>query len=421
MAALAALLTAACARAVPPVIDSGLAAPDAADAASFELLATFSAPGGVAEIIAAAPDAALLAYTDSRAREVGLVDLREPRAPRLLGALMVPGEPTSVAATPDGRFFLAVVDGSPPSLVVVDAAARSVRATLPLGGQPDSIAVSPDGRYAAVAVENERDEEIDGGRMPQPPPGFLTIVDLTGPPEEWRLRDVSLTGLAERFPQDPEPEFVDVDAANRAAVTLQENNHVVIVDLASGAVSSHWSADTTTHAADTHRDEEARFEDRIVDARREPDAVAWTPDGNLVTANEGDYDLDLAAGEFTGGRDFTLFSAAGKVLFEPGADLERRAALAGRYPDQRSESKGIEPEGVEVGVYGRRVFLFVGAERGDCVAVYRLDGVLPPRFVQILPVGKSPEGLLALPRRGLFLTANEGDGTISIFGLTSRR
>jgi hypothetical protein len=30
-------------------------------------------------------------------------------------------------------------------------------------------------------------------------------------------------------------------------------------------------------------------------------AIAWTPGGNLITANEGDYDLDLAPGQFTGG------------------------------------------------------------------------------------------------------------------------
>jgi hypothetical protein len=47
-----------------------------------------------------------------------------------------------------------------------------------------------------------------------------------------------------------------------------------------------------------------------------PDAIAWTPGGHLLTANEGDYDVDLADGEFSGGRDFTVFAATGKVLFE---------------------------------------------------------------------------------------------------------
>ena len=50
------------------------------------------------------------------------------------------------------------------------------------------------------------------------------------------------------------------------------------------------------------------------------------------------------------------------------------------------------------------------------VAVYRLIGAQELlQFVEILPTGVRPEGLLALPNRGLFVTANESDGTIDIF------
>ena len=56
--------------------------------------------------------------------------------------------------------------------------------------------------------------------MPQSPPGFLTIVDLVGEPSSWTTRNVDLTGLAERFPTDPEPEYVAINANNQVAVTL---------------------------------------------------------------------------------------------------------------------------------------------------------------------------------------------------------
>ena len=299
--------------------------------------------------------------------------------------------------------------------MVVDLATRTINATIILGGQPDSVAISPDGRYAAIAIENERDEGVDDGEMPQSPPGFLTIVDLVGAPSTWTTRNVDLTGLAERFPTDPEPEYVAINANNQVAVTLQENNHVVLVDLATGDIVTHWSAGTTTHPADTVEDNDIQFVNQIINARREPDAIAWTPGGRLVTANEGDYDLDLREGEFTGGRDFTVFSDSGKVLFEPGAGLELQAVRHGHYPDDRSENKGIETEGVAVAVYNHHTFLFVGAERGNFVAVYRLDDETNPEFVQILPTGVGPEGLLPIPQRGLFVTANEEDGTISIF------
>jgi DNA-binding beta-propeller fold protein YncE len=299
--------------------------------------------------------------------------------------------------------------------VVVDLATRTIHTWIVVGGQPDSVAISVDGRYAAIAIENERDEDVNDGVMPQLPAGFLTIVDLIGAPSDWTTRDVYLTGLADRFPEDPEPEYVSINASNQAAVTLQENNHVVIVDLVTGDVVRHWSAGTTTHLADTVEDNEIQFVNQIVNARREPDAIAWTPGGRLVTANEGDYDLDLADGEFSGGRDFTVFSASGAVLFEPGAALELQAVRHGHYPDDRSENRGIETEGVAIAVYDHRTFLFVGSERGNFVAVYRLDDETNPEFVQILPTGVGPEGLLPIPQRGLFVTANEEDGTISIF------
>ena len=130
-------------------------------------------------------------------------------------------------------------------------------------------------------------------RCPRPS-GVLDHRRLVGEPSDWKTRNVALTGLAERFPDDPEPEYVSINASNQAAVTLQENNHIVIIDLATGNVVRHWSAGTTTHLADTVEDNDIQFVNQIVNARREPDAIAWTPGGRLVTANEGDYDLDLA-------------------------------------------------------------------------------------------------------------------------------
>jgi DNA-binding beta-propeller fold protein YncE len=382
----------------------------------FALAATYTVSGNVAEIVAATPNGRTLIYTDSASEEVGFVDISDPTLPTEITTLAVAGEPTSVAVTPSGRWALVVVHGTPDHLVVVDLSDRTIETTIPLGGQPDSIAISPNGRFAAIAIENERDEDVNDGEMPQLPAGFLTIVDLVEAPSVWTTRNVALTGIANRFSNDPEPEFVDINAANQAAVTLQENNHIVIVDLVSGSVITHWSAGSTTHVADTDDDGQIIFDDVLMNARREPDAIVWTPRGNLVTANEGDYDVDLGPGEFVGGRDFTIFSARGPVLFEPGAAVEINAAQAGLYDDSRADAKGCEIEGAEVGEYHNHAFLFLGAERCGFVAVYRLTGnEAKPKFVQTLATGSRPEGLLAIPQRALFVSANEGDGTISIF------
>lgn len=382
----------------------------------FKLVATYQVSGSVAEIVAATPDGETLIYTDSEAGEIGLVNISNVASPSEITTIAVGGEPTSVAITPSGLWALVVVHGTPDHLTIINLTNHSIETTLSLGGQPDAIAISPDGRYAAIAIENERDEDVNDGAMPQSPAGFLTIVDLPGSPANWSTRDVSLTGIAERFPSDPEPEFVDINPANQAAVTLQENNHVVIVDLASGNIISNWSAGTTSHLADLEDDGQIIFDDLLTNARREPDAIAWTPGGKLVTANEGDYDVDLTAGTFTGGRNFTIFSQTGMVLLDPGAEVEIQAAQAGRYADSRSDAKGCEIEGAEIGQYQNHTFLFVGAERCNVVAVYRLNGSeVNPKFIQILTTGSRPEGLLAIPARALFVSANEGDGTISIF------
>ncbi|HVE62705.1 MAG TPA: hypothetical protein VNB94_02725 [Mycobacteriales bacterium] len=131
-----------------------------------------------AEIAAATKDGRLVVYTDSPAERIGFIDLADVAAPRPDGVLPMPGEPTSVKIV--GDLALVVVNTSTsftaPSgrLVVVDVRSREIVAEHDLGGQPDSVDVSPDGRYAAVAIENERDEDVNGGAIPQLPAGFLS-------------------------------------------------------------------------------------------------------------------------------------------------------------------------------------------------------------------------------------------------------
>jgi uncharacterized protein YjiK len=126
---------------------------------------------------------------------------------------------------------------------------------------------------------------------------------------------------------------------------------------------------------------------------------------------------------FGGSRGFTIFNAFGQVVFDSGVELEYLALAHGHYPDGRADNKGTEPEGVAVARYGHRTFLFVGAERANFVAVYEQRGFGRPDFVQLLPTGIGPEGLLPIPERKLFVVAAEDDealrSTISIYQLES--
>lgn len=377
-----------------------------------------------AEIAAATDDGRLVVYTDSPAGRIGFVDLTRVDRPRPAGVLAMPGEPTSVAILGD-RALVAVntsASFTEPSgrLVVVDLRTRAIVAERDLGGQPDSIAISPDRRHAAVAIENERDEDVNDGALPQLPAGFLAVVDLTGAPASWPVRRVELTGLADVAPEDPEPEYVSVNRRGEAVVTLQENNHIAVVDLRSGRVLRDFPAGSgTATGVDVVEDGTIRL-DGDVTVPREPDAVAWLDDRLVATADEG----DLAGGS----RTWTIFdSTTGEVVYSSGGELDQLAARYGQYPEGRAENKGVEPEGIAVATYGRDRYVFVGLERANLVAVYRLDDPRRPELVQAVPTGVGPEGLLPLPQRDALLVSAEEDAaeddvrsSVSTYSLTRR-
>lgn len=363
----------------------------------------------VAEIVASSEDGNLLIYTDSETENVGFVDITTPSNPLPLPAdtLPVGGEPTSVAVA--GPYALVGVNTSPsfvaPSglLQIVDLQSRTIIRTLPLGGQPDSVAVSPDKRFAAIAIENERDEDLGNGSPPQLPSGFLVIVDLVGAPAQWTTRTVSFDGVADVFPSDAEPEYVDINQANIAAVTLQENNHVVLVHLPTGKIRKDWNAGTVDlEQVDTIENARIELDGILPEVPREPDAVAWISQSKLATADEGDLD--------GGSRGFTIFNKQGKVRFAPGDSVEHLVTRLGHYPEERSENKGNESESVEFGTYQANCrYLFVGSERSSVIVVYNMKSPGRPRLVQVLPAGVGPEGLLAIPHRDLFVVASEVD------------
>jgi len=362
----------------------------------------------VSEIISATEDGNLLVYTDSPREQLGLVDITDPKAPKAGGVIALDGEPTSVKVL--GNFAFAAVNTSESyekpggHLAVIDIAAKKVVSKCELGGQPDSIAASPDKAFLAIVLENERDEDKNDGAIPQLPSGNLSIVPLkNGEADCSGLKVVDLAGIAETAPEDAEPEFVDVNAANEAVVTLQENNHIAIVDLASGKVTANFSAGAVTlENIDTKKDKIISLTGTVENALREPDAVKWLDDTRFVTANEGDWR--------GGSRGFTVFTKDGKVDFEAGATFEHEIVRIGHYPDKRNK-KGAEVEGMEVGTFGSDSLIFVGSERASVVGIYKDNGAgNAPVLLQIVPGGGvGPEGLLAIPSRNLFVTASETD------------
>ncbi len=359
------------------------------------------------EIIAATADGMTLVYTDSPLGVIGMVDITDPANPAPLGAMEVGGEPTSVGIVGANAFVGVNTSDSytAPSgkLISVDIAGKAQIGACDLGGQPDSVAIAPDASFVAVAIENERDEDLNDGIIPQLPAGELALVPLKdGALDCASMKMASLTGLAEVAPTDPEPEFVDINGLGETVVTLQENNHIAVV-AKDGTVISHFSAGSVDLEGIDATDERGAliFTESQPGRLREPDAVKWIDDNHFATANEGDYE--------GGSRGWTIFHKDGTVVYENGTDFEKAIIQIGHYPDKRSDSKGVEPESVTAATFGGTPMIFVGAERASVVVVYDATDPANPVLKQLLPSGVGPEGYVAIPERNLLISANEKD------------
>lgn len=405
---------------------------------------------GIAEIIDATPDGNTLLYTDSELHKIGIIDITDPMQP-ILSSIPVDGEPTSVSITPDGRYALAAVwlnkpeEGEAPphmntpgALVVIDLDTKIIIDNIDIGFHPDSVkATEINGKtVVVVAIENEPvilDEAglVTGNDEPGHPddisdPGYIQVVYLdTENPAATQVIDISLQGVLNSdegflFVDDPQPEFVDIHGTT-VAVSLQENNGIAIVDLAGDqpALSHVFSMGRVgNRSADLVEDDMISFSqqypadvlgEEAFAGLRFPDGIAFSPDGkSILSADEGEMN-------FTGGRGWSLWSVDGTFRWDDGGRLEKQAVRFSHYPEGRSENKGIEIEGVTTANFDGHPLAFVLSERGSFMAVYSLRNKKHPKLLQTLPTGISPEGVKAIPRRNLVVTASEKSGTINLF------
>lgn len=392
----------------------------------------------VAEISTVTPDGNTVIYTDAAGKRIGFLDLTDPSNPVGRGTLSLEqlgaddDQPTSVAAV--GEYVLVVVDTTggnftAPSgrLDVVRVADRTRVHSIDLGGQPDSIDISKDGSFAAIAMENQRDEDVtpeggDEGDLPQAPTGFVQVIDLAGAPDGWTTRRVDFDVEQARdagldTPEDLEPEFVSINSRGQIAVTLQENNGIAIIDGPTGEVTSIFSAGTVSvDGIDTAEDGSIDQSGSIPETPREPDAVGWIGDDHLATANEGDWK--------GGTRGWTIFEAdSGDVVWDAGNSFSQLAVTTGLHKESRAEAKGPEPEGLAITEIGGRPMALVASERSNFVAVYDVTDTTNPEFLQVLPTTPGPEGVLPIPQRDLLIVASETDeadarvrASVSVFG-----
>ncbi len=201
-----------------------------------EMLAV--SPDGRRAVVAG--DQAIASVAISRNRLT--VEARQALAPANFPQRSTKGEITGVAISPDGRFALAgVKDDDEANLSRFNEVRGKVVAySLPdlrvlgevaVGRGPDSVAIAPNGQFAAVANEDEENEEALTN--PNNRPGTVSIINLRQGPEAMTQVEVPIPrqGIP-FFAHDPQPETVRISPDNSfILVTLQENNAVARIDL----------------------------------------------------------------------------------------------------------------------------------------------------------------------------------------------
>jgi len=371
----------------------------------------------VADMVVVTDDGMTLVYTDFAQENLGFVDITDPSNPKALGTFALPAEPTSVAVMHD--YALAAINTStdfvnPSGMLVVldisDVQNPVEIAQHDIGGQPESIAVSPNEKKAVITIENGREGELGDGILPQYPPGHVAIVHMDNPdPAKWYISTVSLTGGDFLFPSDPEPDHVSINKDGIAVITIQENNGIVLIDLATEEVlTSIHAGSVSLMGIDTAEDGVIAQINSLDDVVHEPDGVVWINEFYFATANEGALN--------GGSRTFSIYrwqpgfgSSPGTVkqVYNDAGAMEDLITSFGHYPEDRSANKGNEPE--TVAYDNEHKLLFVLSEQSNTIMVYDVANPESPKFHQVLVASARPEGGLYVKKRNIFVAASKED------------
>ncbi len=195
-------------------------------------------------------------------------------------------------------------------LALYDATTLERVSFVPVGALPDMVAFTPDGHYVLTANEGEPNDDYSVD-----PEGSISVIDIRDPADPVEARatftafngqqaDLKAAGVRIYGPnanvaRDLEPEYIAIaDDSATAWVTLQENNALAKLDIASATVTDILPLGEKDLSLDGNgidaSDEDGEINIRTFDGvvgLYQPDAIhAYSAGGNtwLVTANEGD-------------------------------------------------------------------------------------------------------------------------------------
>ncbi|MDE1464514.1 choice-of-anchor I family protein [Spartinivicinus poritis] len=276
-----------------------------------------------AEIVSYDSCTDLLYVVNAQAKQVDILTMNEQGKPAAVGAIHLQsaanaagieiGAANSVS-TYGGLVAVAIENANKQANGLI-ALYRSdnlkLIATYPTGALPDMVSFSKDGRYIATANEGEPNAnyQVD-------PEGSITLVDLVNGPANANVQQihfnafnkgevrhnelptsVRISGPNASVAQDLEPEYLSFADNGKLYVTLQENNALAVIDVATARVDTmvglggkSW-ANVTLDASNKDKKMGNFKSYSQLESLYMPDGIAsYTVNGNtyLVTANEGD-------------------------------------------------------------------------------------------------------------------------------------
>jgi len=352
----------------------------------------------------------------------------------------------------DGTFLNVVTAGFLPDMVTFSPDGRWV--LVANEGEPnDEYTIDPIGSISVIDLLDGVESIDDGDVRDADFSAFEGSIDS----------DVRIFGPGATVARDLEPEYIAVSADSTIAwASLQEANALAIIDIASATVTDVVALGFKDHSLEGNgfdasndsatieivprptrgmyqpdaiatftiggesyvisanegdaRDydgysEEARVRDLVLDPTAFPNAAELQEDENLgrlkTTIANGDTDGDGDWDEIYsyGGRSFSIWNAAGELVYDSGDRLER--IVLEQTPEffnannddndsvkSRSDDKGPEPEAVTTAVVEGRVFAFLGLERSGGVMTFDVTDPTDPilnDYVNTRILGGDPE------------------------------
>ena len=445
------------------------------DPATFKEIGSIGIGGvGAAEISAYDPiTQRLFVVNNSSTNKIDVIDIKNPAAPALVSSISLAAYAGAVNSldVSNGKLAAAIEALNKQDngkVVVFKTDDYSEVKVVTVGALPDMITYSDDGNYILTANEGEPSNDYTND-----PAGTVSIIEVNNNyavttvdfaafvAQEATLKAAGLRvfGIGNNFVKDMEPEYITISGDSKTAwVTLQENNGIAKIDIASKTVTNIFPLGFKDYNTNDNAIDVSDLDGTVGSFAKWPLKGIYMPDAislfeyngipYLFTANEGDareyaalteakrvksLSLDLVAfpnaatlkldaqmgrlnvtntmgdtdsdGDFDvlysfGARSFSVWNGnTGAQVFDSKNELDKKALALGVYDDTRSDDKAAEPEGIHIGKVGNKMVAFVGMERVDAVAMYDISNPAAPVFLQMIKCGDAPEGVLFIPAK----------------------